>query len=325
MSEFLPTDANLNRPGPTLHAVGETPHLSELKDEGPFASLLSSFRDVFFPEKLPPLVLESKPVAVADPMRTRRDPKSTAFAVVIHAVLIALIAFLIAKKVQLAAPVQTVQLTQLAAPPPPPPPVALKKDIMGGGGGQHDVAPVTQGHLPKLAQQQIVPPKAPPTIAPKLAVEPTVVVQPNLHLADNKMPDLGMPNSSLHGPMSLGNGNGTGIGSGTGSGIGPGSGGGTGGGVYHVGGSVRAPEVIHQVDAEFSEEARKAKFSGDVVVSLIVDEQGTPQRVRCARDIGMGLCDKAVEAVRQYRFKPAVKDGKPVKVEMSVLVNFQIF
>ena len=325
MSEFLPTDVNLNGPGPALHAVADTPHLSELRDEGPFASLVSSFRDVFFPEKLPPLVLESKPIAVPDRMATKRDPKSTAVAVVIHAVVILLIAFLIAKKVQLAAPTARVELTQLSAPPPPPPPIALKKDIMGGGGGQHDLAPVTQGHLPKLDTKQIVPPKAPPLQQPKLAVEPTVVVQPNLHLADNKMPDLGMPNSSLHGPMSLGNGSGTGIGSGNGSGIGPGSGGNTGGGVYHVGGLVRAPELVHEVEAEFSEEARKAKFSGNVIVSLIVDDSGNPQRVRCARDVGMGLCDKAIEAVRQYRFKPATKDGKPVKVEMSVEVNFQVF
>ena len=325
MSELLPTDANLNGPGPVLHAVAETPHLSELRDEGPFASLISSFRDVFFPEKLPPLVLESKPIAVADPMATKRDAKSTAMAVVIHGVIILLIAFLIAKKVQLAAPSAKLELTQLTAPPPPPPPISLKKDIMGGGGGQHDLAPVTQGHLPKFAQKQIVPPTAPPKIEPKLAVEPTVIMQPNLHLADNKMPDLGLPNSSLHGPMSLGNGSGTGIGSGNGAGIGPGSGGNMGGGVYHVGGSVRAPEVIRQVDAEFSEEARKAKFSGNVIVSLIVDDGGNPQRVRCARDVGMGLCDKAVEAVRQWKFKPATKDGKPVKVEMSVEVNFQVF
>ena len=325
MSDLFPTDANLNGPGPVLHSVAETPHLSELRDEGPFASLVSSFRDVFFPEKLPPLVLESKPIAVADPMRTKRDAKSTAMAVVIHGAIILLIAFLIANKVHISAPVTKVELTQLTAPPPPPPPISLKKDVMGGGGGQHDLAPVTQGHLPKLAQQQIVPPKAPPTIPPKLAVEPTVIVQPNLHLADNKMPDLGMPNSSLHGPMSLGNGSGTGIGSGNGAGIGPGSGGNMGGGVYHVGGSVRAPEVIRQVDAEFSEEARKAKFSGNVIVSLIVDDSGNPQRVRCARDVGMGLCAKAVEAVQQWKFKPAMKDGKPVKVEMSVEVNFQVF
>jgi periplasmic protein TonB len=184
---------------------------------------------------------------------------------------------------------------------------------------------VTKGHLPKFTQQeQIVPPKAPPTIAPKLAVEPTVVVQKDLKLADNKMPDLGMPNSTLVG-SSMGNGNGTGIGSGNGAGIGPGSGGNTGGGVMHVGGSVRPPVLVSQVDPEFSEEARKAKFSGNVEVYLWVDEQGNPSHVKVVRGVGMGLDEKAIEAVRQYKFKPALQNGKPVKVDLYVDVNFQIF
>ncbi len=151
-----------------------------------------------------------------------------------------------------------------------------------------------------------------------------MVVQPNLKLADNKLPDLGMPNSNLKG-FSLGNGNGTGIGSGNGAGIGPGEGKGMGGGVYQVGGSVRAPIVIYSVDPEFSEEARKAKFSGNVQVALIVDANGMPKNIRVERGVGMGLDEKAVEAVRQYRFKPATKDGKAVPVEIYVEVNFQIF
>src|ERR1700761_2737551 len=116
MSDLVPTTNDPNQPGPALHAVAETPHLSELKDEGPFASLISSFRDVFFPEKLPPLVLESKPIAVPDPMKTKRSPQSTAIAVVAHAAIILLIGVLIARKVQLAAPAK-VELTQLTAPP----------------------------------------------------------------------------------------------------------------------------------------------------------------------------------------------------------------
>jgi protein TonB len=200
-----------------------------------------------------------------------------------------------------------------------------KAEKMGGGGGQHDIAPVTHGHLPKLDTKQIVPPKAPPTIPPKLAVEPTVVVQPNLKIADNKAPDLGMPNSNLNGPMSLGNGHGTGIGSGNGAGIGPGSGGNMGGGVYQIGGSVHAPVPIYTVDPEFSEEARKAKFSGNVQVALVVDDRGLPKNIRVERGVGMGLDEKAIEAVRQYRFKPAMKDGKPVPVELWIEVNFQIF
>jgi periplasmic protein TonB len=240
----------------------------------------------------------------------------------IHILIIGLIAWLIASKVPLAAPAKKLMTSLME--PPPPPPVLPKDTKIGGGGGQHDLGPVTQGHLPKLAQEQIVPPKAPPTIPPKLAVEPTVVVQPDLKLADNKMPDLGMPNSNLKG-FSMGNGNGTGIGSGDGSGIGPGSGGNIGGGVYQVGGSVRPPIAIYTPDPEFSEEARKAKFSGNVVVSLIVDRDGKPRNVHVLRGVGMGLDEKAVEAVQQYKFKPALQNGKPVAVYLNVEVNFQIF
>lgn len=264
--------------------------------------------------------------ATAGGIKAPRSPASFWTAVGAHAVAIALIAWMIMHHVQLAAPTPP-QVATIVAPPlnPPPLPAMPQAQKMGGGGGQHDIGPVTQGHLPKFSQEpQIVPPKAPPTIPPKLAVEPTVNVQPNLKIADNKLPDLGMPNSNLKG-FSLGNGSGTGIGSGNGNGVGPGSGGNMGGGVYQVGGSVRAPQVIYSVDPEFSEEARKAKFSGNVQVALIVDAQGLPKNIRVERGVGMGLDEKAVEAVRQYRFKPAMKDGKPVPVEIYVEVNFQIF
>jgi periplasmic protein TonB len=260
--------------------------------------------------------------AFAESVAERPRPAGILWAGLSHVLAILLIAFLIAKHVQLAAPQPKLTLTALDVPPPPP--VMPKADRIGGGGGQHDLAPVTQGHLPKLAQTQIVPPKAPPTIPPKLAVEPTVIVQKDLKLADNTMPNIGLPNSSLKG-FSMGNGNGTGIGSGDGSGIGPGSGGNIGGGPMHIGGSVRAPVLVYQVDPEFSEEARKAKFSGNVEVYLWVDEQGNPSHVKVVRGVGMGLDEKAIEAVRQYKFKPAMMNGKPVKVDMYVDVNFQIF
>ena len=303
-------------------SASEPLHLSgEIKEEGVLASLVSSFRDVFFPAKLPPLVLESKPIAVPDRMATKRSPTSTAIAVGAHILVIGLIAFFIARQVIVkSAPKPTV--VTLDAPPPPP--ILPSKDQIGGGGGQHDLAPVTQGRLPKLAQEQIVPPKAPPTEAPKLAIDPTVVVQKDLKMATNDMPNLGMPNSNLHG-VSLGNGSGTGIGSGNGSGIGPGEGGNTGGGVFHIGGGVSKPVVLYSVEPEFSEEARKAKFSGNVEVYLWVDENGSPSHIRVVRPIGMGLDEKAIEAVRQYKFKPAIKDGKPVKVDLYIDVNFQIF
>jgi protein TonB len=88
---------------------------------------------------------------------------------------------------------------------------------------------------------------------------------------------------------------------------------------------VSAPVLTYQVDPEYSEEARKAKFMGVVTVNLVVDEHGNPTKVRVLRGAGMGLDEKAKEAVMQYKFKPAMEGGKPVAVELNVEVNFQIF
>jgi protein TonB len=313
-------DSDLRQPAP--QKVAEPVRLSgEIKEQGVFGSLISSIRDAFFAPKLPPLVLQSKPVAVPDRMATKRSPASTAFAIGAHVVIILLVALFIASQVNVITPAKKDVAAVLAAPPPPP--IAPKLEQIGGGGGQHDLAPVSKGRLPDFTQKQLVPPKAPPTDAPKLAVVPTVVVQKDLNLANNQMPNLGMPNSTLRG-VSLGNGTGTGIGSGNGSGIGPGSGGNTGGGVMHIGGGISRPIVLYQVEPEFSEEARKAKFSGSVTVYLYIEPDGTPSHVRVVQGVGMGLDEKAVEAVRQYRFKPAMKDGKPVRVDLYVAVNFQI-
>ena len=92
-----------------------------------------------------------------------------------------------------------------------------------------------------------------------------------------------------------------------------------------IGGGVSAPVPIFTPEPEFSEEARKAKVSGNVLVYLQVDTLGRPMHVRVLNGIGMGLDERAVAAVRQYRFKPARENGVAVPVEMQVEVNFQIF
>ncbi len=95
--------------------------------------------------------------------------------------------------------------------------------------------------------------------------------------------------------------------------------------VRKIGGAVSSPAVIYQVEPEFSQEASKAKFMGVVLLNLIVDQNGQPQNVHVLRGVGMGLDEKAIEAVRQYKFKPAMEDGRPVPVALNVEVNFQIF
>jgi periplasmic protein TonB len=284
---------------------------------GIFGSLWGSLRDLLFPRKLPPLTLESRPIVVVDRMAFESNYPSTAYAVGLHALVIFLIGFVVNAQIRNVTAVRD-NVTALVNPPR----VAPKTDQIGGGGGQQGPTPATKGSLPKLAEEQIVPPKAPPLQEPKIKIYPTLEVQEDVRMA-SILPQIGVPDSPIVG-MSMGDNSGTGIGSGNGPGFGPGSGGNMGGGVHHPGGGISAPQVLFQPEPEFSEEARRAKVSGNVEVYLWVDEHGNPSHVRVVRGIGMGLDEKAVEAVRQYRFKPAMENGKPVTVEMYVDVVFQI-
>jgi TonB family protein len=135
---------------------------------------------------------------------------------------------------------------------------------------------------------------------------------------------VGPPSNGTGTGGGIGNGTGTGIGPGKGPGYGPGEGGGFGGGVFRVGGGVSAPVAIHRVEPEYSEEARKAKFQGTVVLSIVIDEQGVPRNFRVVRPLGLGLDEKAIEAVQKWRFRPGQKEGRAVAVIATVEVNFRL-
>jgi TonB family protein len=111
---------------------------------------------------------------------------------------------------------------------------------------------------------------------------------------------------------------------GKGPGVGPGSGGGFGGGAYRIGGGVSAPSVLSKVEPEYSEEARKAKWQGTVILQLVVDEHGLPQQMKVSRSLGLGLDQKALEAVAKWKFRPGMKDGRPVPVVATIEVNFRL-
>jgi protein TonB len=321
---LLPPDDSEGKASSSLHPI-ESVHLSGdlgAADQNVFSSLVESIRDVFFPKKLPPLVLESQPIPVVDRMAVKRDPTAALISTVINVSVVLLLLWFAARKLNLIPAIKTTELVNLEVPPPPKAPPKLQ--TMGGGGGQPDKAPVSKGNPPKFAPDPINPPKAPPLEQPKIQVPMTIDVDPNIKMAKNDLLNLGVPNSPNVG-TSLGNGHGTGLGSGNGGGIGPGSGGNMGGGVRRIGGGVSPPVVLFAPEPEFSEEARKAKVAGNVLVYLQVDATGHPTHIRVLKGIGLGLDEKAMEAVRQYKFKPAMENGKPVTVEMNVEVNFQIF
>src|ERR1700733_3902016 len=331
IANIAPDGTPHSRPDPAPH---EPQLWNPVVDEPVWRSWLTDLRGMFQREHLPPLVLTSQPVAVPDPFRAPRSPMSSALSVGAHVAIIGLIIFLIIEARMHPKPVPP--KPQLAAIDITPfRPIAPKGPAMGGGGGggARELVPAPKGRLPKFSETPITPPMLAVNEHPKLAVEPTIKMPPNVVLPNNNLPNLGDPRTSIVGPASngsgsgagLGSGDGGGIGSGSGAGYGPGEGGGYGGGLYHVGGGVSPPVLIYSVDAEFSDEARRAKYQGVSVVSLIVDAHGMPQRIRVVRKLGMGLDEKAVEAVKQYKFKPSMYQGKPVPVEITIEVNFHIY
>ena len=301
-------------------------------------SLYDNLRERLFPPKLPPLELTSKPIALEAKQSPFHYGKTSAgISLAFHAAAIgAIFALSVAGARVVLQPKPTVSLVE------PPVGVYLVHPTNksgpsggGGGGGDHDKLPAPKGRLPKISMTQL----APPVVVirneqPKLPVEPTVVAAPEMQLPQTAALNLGDPISGVPGgPPSngpglgggIGSGRGGGVGSGTGPGVGPGHGGGFGGGVFRVGGGVTAPRVISDPSPEYSDEARKAKYEGTVILWLIVDSYGKPRDVKVARSLGMGLDEKALEAVRTWKFKPAMKDGTPVAVEVNVEVNFHLY
>jgi TonB family protein len=226
---------------------------------------------------------------------------------------------------------QAVNITLFAPMPPPKVLPVAPKEGGGGGGGAHQIIEPTRGNPPKVVapKMTVMAPQILKVDHPKLAAEPTEIVK----MPENpNIPNLGLSNSPQIALASQGKGSGSGFGSGSGGGLGmghgigagPGSGGGYGGGLMSVGGGVSAPSLIHSVEPEFTQEARQAGYQGSVSIQLIVDAQGNPQNVHVTRHANFGLDQKAVDAVRQYKFRPAMFQGHPVAVQIIIDVDFHL-
>ena len=85
------------------------------------------------------------------------------------------------------------------------------------------------------------------------------------------------------------------------------------------------PRTIYDPEPEYSEEARKAKYQGTVILQVVIDAEGRPRDIRTARTLGLGLDEKAIEAVRTWRFQPAMKDGRAVAVLVNIQVSFRLY
>ena len=233
-------------------------------------------------------------------MYTRNQTKAGVCSLALHAIAIALL--LLASSVK---PVEifVARVTPLFAPIELKPFKHPKPREEGGGGGGGS----------RRASRQFTPPQVELQQA-SLILAPTI---------DADVPDFGPPSAAGFTGISTG---GTGIGNreGPGPGDGPSGPGGPGPGGFRTGKGVSAPMLLFSPEPEYSEEARKAKFQGTVRLALVVDERGNPAQIRIITPLGLGLDEKAIEAVRKWKFKPGMKDGKPVAVQASVEVNFRL-
>lgn len=325
---------NSNAPGqePELHLLITDSQYTEPL----YKHLLREIDEFFFPKKLPPLKLESKPEPVKDLWGFYDYKKNGVLGSTgVHILIIGLIAlsYVVVRHAVTVAPQQKVTVA-LVDPDDIPALKPSKTQVGGGGGGgDRDVLQATKGKLPRLSMEQITPPVVVVRNEhPKLVAEPTIIVPPQVQLASNNMPNFGdpmshavLPSNGTGSGSGIGSGSGGGVGSGKGPGFGPGEGGGTGGGVFRMGSGATPPRAIYSPEPEFSEEARKAKYQGVCTLGVIVDAQGRPTNIRILSSLGMGLDEKAIEAVKTWRFEPAMKDGHPVRFEIAVEVDFHLY
>lgn len=292
-------------------------------------TLIESVRDLIKPPKLPPLEVTSKPVPVKDIWGLYgRQKKSFFMSTGLQAATVALVVILGATKPVREAAARAVTLIMPVETAPETTPKKPAVHI-GGGGGDRSPLPASRGKLPKAELKQFTPPLAVYTnMNPKLAMEPSIIAPPDIALPQVDSDRYGDPFSKFtaasNGPGSKG-----GIGSKDGGGVGDSDGPGFGSndfgdGRYAPGKNVTKPELVHKVEPEYSEDARKAKYAGTVVLYIEIDPNGHPTNIRVQRSLGMGLDEKAMEAVRKWIFVPGKQNGKAITVPATVEVNFRL-
>ena len=205
----------------------------------------------------------------------------------------------------------------------------------GGGGGARDETPPSIGRLPRATVRVFTPPVARVNqTAPQLSIEPAVLAPPEAQLPTINLTQFGVPDGAAGPPSQgpgagggFGNGNHGGIGNDNGPGYGPGNHGGAGtdgDGGPGADGRITAPVLIHKTEPEYSDEARRAKLQGMVVLWIDIDIHGVPQNITVQQGLGLGLDERALETVKQWRFLPAMRNGKAIPSRALVEVTFRL-
>ena len=313
--------------------VPKGPLNSRLADGGVegFGGFGSRLKEFFSPTKQAPLPFEVKPVKVKEIWTKDENFGWTqVISIGLHVALIALIVVPLFTKIlppSTEAKTKTDVTSLDLSPYMAKLPAGAKQAGGGGGANDHTTAPVNKGKLPKFTMTQFTPPQVRilnPN--PKLPMDPSLLGPPDLKVANLDAPTFGDPLANGV-SESLGHGNGTGIGSGSGGGLGPGEGGGTGGGAFRAGvNGVGMPSCLYCPDPQYSDEARKAKYQGVVVLLVVITTDGRATNIQVLKSPGLGLDEKAIEAVRQWKFRPAAgPSGKIVPTQVPIEVTFRLF
>lgn len=212
----------------------------------------------------------------------------------------------------------------------------------GGGGGRRDPLPApkaeregTHSLASPLPARELPPPApAPKPVEPPRPLEAKMlppVMAPIANAPSDARTVDGVLKEAPPAPSQgsgagggAGTGRGTGLGEGDGPGVGDGTGGGMGGGPYRAGSGIEPPRLLREVKATYTDDARRANISGDVDLEITIRRDGTVSDVRILRGLGGGLNERAVAAVRQWRFAPARLKGVPVDVIVEVSVAFTL-
>ena len=199
----------------------------------------------------------------------------------------------------------------------------------GGSGGAADLVRASQGAAPRFTRQQLTPPVVLPQNTPRILVEATIVGPPDLNppalrRAGDPLSRLLVPSAGVGVRGGIGANEGGGVGDGHGNALGPGRDG-LGDGIDAPGNGVTAPRAIYKPEPDYSDEARKVGFQGVVVLWAVIGADGRPAKLGVARSLGMGLDEKALAAVQQWRFEPARKEGRAVPARIYVEVDFHLF
>jgi TonB family protein len=297
-----------------------------------FGGFGTRIREFFSPPKQAPLPPGIKPIKVKDIWsKDENFGTSQALAVGLHVAAIGLLfvpIFFTSASTPIEAKNKQVSVMPLdISPYVSKLPAGAQKAGGGGGGNNHTLTPTSKGKLPKFTMTQFTPPQAKiQNLNPKLAMDPSLLGPPDLKVPSPNMANFGDPLAKSV-TDSLGNGDGTGIGSGSGGGLGPGEGGGTGGGVFRAGvNGVGKPECIYCPNPEYSDEARKIKYSGNVTLEITVTEDGRVLNPRVIQGPGLGLEERAISQVRTWKLKPAIgPNGRAVACRVTIEVAFRLF